>query len=148
MIPQVAAWGWTFIVLLFLAGAMYVVGGAAYNHKTKQMPLTLAAIPHIERWRELRGLVTDGARFSWAQGRATYSRARRLEGYEAIDNAGGGEAPGEHCTGTVHEQRDVAVYSPKQPIKAVEQPSVVVVAVAGTSLDSDPDAPALAPPTR
>ena len=135
VIPQVAAWGWTFIVLLFLAGAMYVVGGAAYNHKTKHMPLTLAAIPHIERWRELRGLVTDGARFSWAQGRATYSRARGLEGYEAIDddgskgNAGGG---GEHGTGTVHEQRNVAVHSPKQPIKAVEQPSVVVAAAAGT----------------
>ena len=140
VIPQAAAWGWTFIVLLFLAGTMYVVGGAAYNHKTKQMPLTLAAIPHIERWRELRGLVTDGARFSWAQGRATYSRARGLEGYEAIDddgskgNAGGG---GEHGTGTVHEQRNVAVHSPKQPIKAVEQPSVVVAAAAGTSLDSD-----------
>ena len=88
VITQVAAWGWTFTVLLFLAGAMDAVGGAAYNHKTKQMPLTLAAIPHLERWRELRGLVTDGARFSWAQGRASRhcklrpgTRARGVRGH-------------------------------------------------------------------
>ena len=149
VIPHVAAWGWAFIVLLFLAGAMYVVGGAAYNHKAKQMPLTLAAIPHIERWRELRGLVTDGARFSWVQGRASYGWARGLEGYEAIADTGGkantgdGKAPGgKRGTGTLHEQRDAAVHSSKQPIKVVAKPSVAAAEAGSRSSsgsDSDSD---------
>jgi hypothetical protein len=81
-------------------------------------------------------------------GTASYGRARGLEGYEAIHdagseaNTGGSEAPGgKHGTGTVHEQRDAAVHSPKQPIKAVEKPSVVAAAAvaAGSSSDSDSD---------
>jgi hypothetical protein len=60
-------WGWTFLLLLSLAGAFYALGGVAYNHKQKGMPLNVSALPHREQWTAVLALVTDGALFSKAK---------------------------------------------------------------------------------
>merc|ERR1711871_623756 len=58
-----AAWKLPFVILFFVGGALYITGGVYYNFKKKGVPLGIEAIPNINFWRELPGLVNDGVRF-------------------------------------------------------------------------------------
>lgn len=53
------------LVLFFVGGAMYAGGGWYYNHRTKGYAGT-EALPHIEFWRTVPGLVKDGVQYSKA----------------------------------------------------------------------------------
>jgi hypothetical protein len=58
--------GGLFLILFSIGVTVYAGGGTYYNIKYKQMPMPDAkqmdAFPHIVYWRELPGLVVDGAR--------------------------------------------------------------------------------------
>ena len=54
------SWGWTLLLLLLVASIAYVGGGAGYNHKVKGLR-GAELFPNQQFWRELRGLVADGA---------------------------------------------------------------------------------------
>lgn len=66
-------WGWTFIEACLVCATCYVVVGMLYTHRTHGVPLTKAEllagslIPNRAFWKVLRGLVTDGVRFSRAK---------------------------------------------------------------------------------
>lgn len=53
-------WGWTLLVVLLVASVAYIGGGAGYNYKVKGLR-GVELFPNQEQWRELRGLVADGA---------------------------------------------------------------------------------------
>lgn len=57
--------GGLFLILFSIGVTVYAGGGTYYNIKYKQMPMPDAkqmdAFPHIVYWRELPGLVVDGA---------------------------------------------------------------------------------------
>ena len=71
-------WGWAFLAVAVVLGALYLGGGVAAGARTGA-GMRLAAHPHYTRWRQLYGLVLDGAQFS--QRRA----------------AGGGASTGRHA---------------------------------------------------
>jgi hypothetical protein len=56
-------WGNSFLLIFFLGGGVYFVGGAAFRYKQLDMR-GVEAIPHLELWREVPGLVGDGITFS------------------------------------------------------------------------------------
>ena len=64
-------WGWPLIGFLAGAGAVYVVGGAAWGKRTRGGGggSLLSAHPHFSDWRELGALCTDGA--AYARGQVT-----------------------------------------------------------------------------
>ena len=66
--PQVVSsgltWGSYFLIFFFFTGAVYVGGGAYYNVKYNQKELGVAAVPQIEYWEKVPGLVRDGAIFT------------------------------------------------------------------------------------
>lgn len=55
-------WGNTFLCLFFTGFGAYFVGGAAFRYKQLDMR-GVEVVPHLEFWRELPGLVSDGAMF-------------------------------------------------------------------------------------
>ena len=59
--------GSLFCVALLVMVAAYLCGGVAYNHQVHGVPLSLEAVPHIARWRQLAGLVVDGCHLAHAQ---------------------------------------------------------------------------------
>lgn len=60
--PQ--ARGWTLVATVLIGASLYLAFGLAYSVKVKELPLTREAIPHVEFWRQLAGLVTEGMRFA------------------------------------------------------------------------------------
>lgn len=77
-------WGWSFILILLLVVALYAGGGLAYNHKQRGMPLEAASLPHVEFWKEVRALTTDGIVFF----RARVEEARMNNGAQRYDALG------------------------------------------------------------
>ena len=57
------SFGWVFIILFLVSGAVYCFGGIAYKMHTLGVRGE-EAIPHIEFWRELPGLIKEGLQFS------------------------------------------------------------------------------------
>ena len=55
-------WGWPFLFLLLVLAAAYVGVGGAYNAKVRGLS-GYEAIPHLEFWRDVPALVTEGAVF-------------------------------------------------------------------------------------
>jgi hypothetical protein len=68
--------GSLFLILFAVSGIVYVGGGSWYNVKYRQMEPGSAAIPQVEYWRELPGLVRDGMAFSWKQTKKWLKRAQ------------------------------------------------------------------------
>jgi|EP01043_Picozoa_sp_COSAG02_P037149 hypothetical protein len=60
------AWGMMFLIFFFLGSGMYVGGGAYYNNQTKNA-VGVQALPHLEFWSTIPGLVKDGVTFSKAK---------------------------------------------------------------------------------
>jgi hypothetical protein len=48
-----AAWGWSLVAVLALAGAGYAGGGLAYNVKVNGMAPTAEALPHRPFWSDV-----------------------------------------------------------------------------------------------
>jgi hypothetical protein len=74
--PSAFGWGWTFILLIFLSGGLYVGGGIAYEVKTTGATPGVEALPHREHWQNVYALVQDGVAFS--KRRVLQSRAAGL----------------------------------------------------------------------
>lgn len=70
------SWGSISLILFFVAVVLYIGGGLVYNVKVAKMPLGMRALPQIEYWRELPGLVKDGCWFSWVQAQKAYYGVR------------------------------------------------------------------------
>lgn len=68
------SWGSVFLILFFVGAACYLGGGLYYNTKKRDPPLEpgVHALPHIEYWRTLPGLVKDGCSFAHRKGREAY----------------------------------------------------------------------------
>ena len=76
--------------MFFLGAALYAGGGLAYNHKQRGMPLEPASLPHVEFWREVRALTTDGIVFFRArieEARAQHAEKQQYEGIDEVDEA-------------------------------------------------------------
>ena len=56
----------TFLILFFVGGALYAGGGFYYNTRTKGAT-GMEAIPNLEFWQTIPGLVKDGVVFSQAK---------------------------------------------------------------------------------
>jgi len=56
----------TFLILFFVGGALYAGGGFYYNTRTKGAT-GMEAIPNLEFWQMIPGLVKDGVVFSQAK---------------------------------------------------------------------------------
>ena len=61
--PQ-ARLGWTLVVTILVGASLYVTVGTAYSVMVRQLPLNTEALPNIEFWRELSGLVVEGVGWS------------------------------------------------------------------------------------
>jgi len=62
-LPHTLSTSWTFLICLFILTPVYVVGG--YMYKSTRVGLSgLDALPNVEFWRMLPGLVWDGIRYS------------------------------------------------------------------------------------
>jgi len=68
-----AKWATPFLVLFFLGVAAYIAIGMYVNYR-RGIPIGIEAVPHLNFWRELPGLVTDGCRFSVHRGNAIMHR--------------------------------------------------------------------------
>jgi len=65
--PSGLSWGWLTIILFFTVFLpVYLGGGYYYNYKYKEKR-GKDAIPQIEYWQQVPGLVWDGCKFSYAQ---------------------------------------------------------------------------------
>jgi len=61
--PSDEDWGWTFITISLVVVLVYVGGGMAWNIKQRGLQGT-EAIPNIELWHQVPGLVKDGCVFT------------------------------------------------------------------------------------
>jgi len=60
------SWGSIFLLCFSLSSLAYFGGGTYYNVKYRGAERSVEAIPQVEYWRQLPGLVKDGLKFSWA----------------------------------------------------------------------------------
>jgi len=60
------SWGTLFLILFPIAIGLYVGGGYYYNYKYKEMR-GVDAVPQLEYWKQVPGLVKDGCAFSYEQ---------------------------------------------------------------------------------
>eukprot|EP01045_Picozoa_sp_COSAG04_P029687 COSAG04_NODE_4942_length_1813_cov_3.041318_1_plen_417_part_00 len=89
-------WGWYFLSIAVVVGALYLGGGVAAGARTGA-GMRLAAHPHYTLWRQLYGLVLDGAEFSQrraAGGGASSRLSRHAE-------LGGGRRGGANAEGDI-----------------------------------------------
>lgn len=57
--------GWLIVILMSVAAGIYVGGGIGYvKRQSPDAPIALDSHPHIEYWRQVPGLVSDGIYFS------------------------------------------------------------------------------------
>ena len=80
------SWGTLFMILFPLSVALYFGGGYYYNHKYRDMH-GVEAVPQIDYWKQLPGLVKDGCAFSYEQTCIFIAWAR-----EKYNNRGGADA--------------------------------------------------------
>ena len=59
-------WGKTFLILFFVITLLYVGGGYGYNFKYRDLR-GAEAVPQIEYWQQVPGLVRDGCVFAYEQ---------------------------------------------------------------------------------
>jgi hypothetical protein len=63
-----SSFGWSFSIVFAVCSTVYIGGGIAYNHKVKGERLAAENVrqllPHVEHWKGLAGLVSDGMSFS------------------------------------------------------------------------------------
>ena len=60
------SWGSLFLIYYSVAAVVYPLVGVAFNVKVRKRKLTVEdAFPQWAYWRELPGLLKDGAAFSW-----------------------------------------------------------------------------------
>lgn len=59
-------WGKLFLILFFVFTTLYFGGGFGYNYKYKDLR-GAEAVPQIEYWKQVPGLVHDGCVFSYQQ---------------------------------------------------------------------------------
>ena len=88
------AWGWAFLLVLFLGALGYFGGFAALTHRRLggQVDWKSEWLPHRSFWVDFGGMVVDGARFS----RAKAEQRAIAGGYMAPkpDSGGGGAGAG------------------------------------------------------
>jgi len=60
------SWGTLFCILFPVACATYVGAGYAYNYKYREMR-GVDAVPQLEYWKQVPGLVKDGCKYSYEQ---------------------------------------------------------------------------------
>ena len=52
--------GWMLVSATLIGASLYIAMGLVYSVKVKEMPLDVEAVPNIQFWRQLFGLVKDG----------------------------------------------------------------------------------------
>ena len=62
------------LILSGVAIFVYIAGGIFYNHRYREVPLGVGAIPQWAYWKQLPGLVRDGCKFSYAEASYLYGR--------------------------------------------------------------------------
>ena len=83
------------LILGGVAIVVYLAGGIFYNHRYREVPLGVGAIPQWAYWKQLPGLVRDGCKFSYAEASYLYgrwsgrNRRRRALAVEAGAEGGG-----------------------------------------------------------
>ena len=100
-------WGGTFLILFFVTTIGYFGGGFGYNYKYRDLR-GKAAVPQIEYWEQLPGLVKDGSIYAYQQTSAfiVYLNDKRQGGpadpglKRALAQDDGADGPGE----TAYEQ--------------------------------------------
>jgi len=76
--PKDDSWGWTFIILFGVSVVLYLGVGIGWN--IKQHGLRGAeAIPHLDFWKELPGLVKEGCEVTKNWATSTFERVRGAE---------------------------------------------------------------------
>jgi hypothetical protein len=74
--------GWMIVGLLLGGSSLYVVLGTLFNMQSKGKPAGLQALPQLELWQSVGGLVQDGVGFSMS----------RLQGKRGGGGGGGGRS--------------------------------------------------------
>jgi hypothetical protein len=82
-------WGMLFLILFFLGTTMYVGGGIYYNMKTKGAE-GVQAMPHLDFWAQMPGLVKDGVTFTKAKYDERYGDGTPYVKPAPLDGGGGG----------------------------------------------------------
>ena len=62
------------LILSGVAAFVYIAAGIFYNHRYREVPLGVGAIPQWSYWKQLPGLVRDGCKFSYAEASYLYGR--------------------------------------------------------------------------
>ena len=62
------------LILSGVAAFVYIAAGIFYNHRYREVPLGVGAIPQWAYWKQLPGLVRDGCKFSYAEASYLYGR--------------------------------------------------------------------------
>jgi len=66
------SWGSLFCILFPIFVLLYLGVGVAYNVKVNEMELGVEAIPQLEYWKQVPGLVKDGCQFSYVHAKKAY----------------------------------------------------------------------------
>lgn len=89
--------GWLVVGILVFASAAYVGGGIGYNVKMGHHEKPgIEAIPNLEFWKQVPGLVKDGCILSYGKGLefVAFAQAKATgKPYVKLNNAGGAVAP-------------------------------------------------------
>jgi hypothetical protein len=91
--------GWMLVGVLLGGSSLYFVLGTLFNMQSRGKPAGLQALPHLEYWQSLGGLVQDGVGFAGSrlQGRRGGGGARR-SAYSSVKSeatkSGGGREKG------------------------------------------------------
>jgi len=101
-----SSWGTLFLILFPVFCALYFGLGYGYNYKYRELR-GVDAVPQLEYWKQLPGLVKDGCKFSYAQTQAFINYARERQRGGAPDNEGLKRALADNEEGaeTAYEER-------------------------------------------
>lgn len=67
--------GWSFVITVGIAAALYLVGGVAFRVKTQGAAPSLRSHPHVGKWVALRALCEDGLAFARQGGKGPSRKA-------------------------------------------------------------------------
>jgi len=120
-----AGWGLWFLIVLGVVSAAYFGGGTVYRNHSKGLQ-GAAAVPHVELWRNMHGLVLDGVTFSKAQ--------LLYRGYKPIDNGETAEEQAARVKATSKLEKVQAVWAKeRRQARRGERTALMEAAMVGSA---------------